>query len=157
MQIGTARKPRKWLTVWTYQENDHIIAQRLEDEVGVKFSDELKEIHVPKLMAGYIFLRVVGPSQDLLDAVKRISGVGGILHLANKNPLEAIKLQRDSFFIAEEAFVEGDLIEVAIGPLLGHRGRVVQGGHLIKVGLDVFGRLIRFDFRSDEICLCKDT
>ncbi len=156
-----SRRPRKWVALWTYGSNDLATVKRIKEEVVPFYREELLEVYVHteegKLITpGFIFLRMVDPSGDLLKKVESVVGVGGILTVEVFGPSDMVTYHATIPDIKE--IKEGDVVKVVIGPLVGTSGtvqKVTAWSKEVTVKLDVFGRLIEVGFEKEEVRLWK--
>jgi len=181
--LSVTRRPRKWLAAWTFGLPDLRVKENLEREVKPHFPD-LLEVFVPMssisslspqgrtvksqpTTQGYIYLRVVEPSFELLDAVRRVKGIGGFVEKSDYDVVRGMApgdIQK--MFALDKRKVEteraplttGDLVEVVTGPLIKARGRVVSvGEEKVEVEISLMGRMVPIDLQKYEVSLVLES
>jgi transcription antitermination factor NusG len=179
--VNVTRRPRKWIAAWTFGLPDTQVKANLEKEVKPHFPD-LLEVFVPMSSVstlspqgkitkhqpttqGYIYLRVIEPSFELLDAVRRVRGIGGFVEKSDYDVVRGMApWDIQKMFALDKRRVEsegttlevGDLIEVTTGALTRARGRIKEvREERVTVEISLMGRMVPIDFQKFEVILVE--
>lgn len=159
-----------WHCYRVAQKKEHLVAESARRELGLDvFCPRISEVKKTKLgysrftnamFAGYLFVRK--ESEITVSEMVRFRGVTGIVRYATHVPsVPAVfihglrkELENDILYVDEEAFDEGESVEVQAGPLAGMIGRVIDAkseGERVSVLLDFIGRSVEVKIPKNNL------
>ncbi|MBU6400763.1 MAG: hypothetical protein KGS61_10620 [Verrucomicrobia bacterium] len=163
-----------WFCIRTHLKHEHIAAAHLRQLHGVDvFNPQLRLLRSTRrgprwctesLFPNYLFARFALATMlekvTYTPAVKMVMRFGCLVPEIPEAVIEDLRggLAQLSSKVLTDAPVEGEEVEVAVGPFAGMRGRVTRvlpGKQRTRVLLDVMGRLVPAELSLDLVLFAR--
>ena len=177
VEVPAKRFPRRLITVWTWGKSEFDIRKDIIKDV-VPFYPEILEVLIPVKVVerlvyrkgfqkvqvpatpGYIYLKVVSPSFEMFDALRRIKWIGGIvphsyeeaLNGMTSSDVKRVKKLLEKPVEEKRQLSVGDLVSISSGPLMGSPGVVEESREDgVTVRFSFLGRMTTANFTVNEL------